>query len=293
MRTRLTIPLSPESPAGGARRGTGSPGGPRDRRHTERPLSAAQVTLTTFDGRALERTETDDTGEFAFEVKGPHLRRPPPGPRISYTPNTTPVLHFDDHSFLQLEVRLDPEAILLATLEVVAWSKVEASPLLTNFKRRGRDGERVLHHAGGRGGPQPDVHDRSPARRPRADGTGSGTGLRPVVQVAGARRPTTSDCPTQIWIDGFLLNRRRPEGPAPEDFRIDDAVAPSPIEGIEIYKGLGGVPAEFLNDDAKCGVIAIWTRRGGRVGRGPSVATGSRRYAPSRVSRRSGPWSTR
>jgi hypothetical protein len=236
---------------------------------TERPLSAAQVTLTTFDGRALQRTETDDTGEFAFDVGDRITAVRLQVRRLSYTPNTTPVLHFDDHSFFQLEVRLDPEAILLAPLEVVAWSKVEPSPLLTNFKQRVETGTGFYIT-------RADVEARNPMYTtdllrdvPGLTVRGSGSGLRPVVQVAGrATANNTFGCPTQIWIDGFLLNRHPAGGSRPtEDFRIDDAVAPSSIEGIEIYKGLGGVPAEFLNDDAKCGVIAIWTRRGGRVGR--------------------------
>lgn len=45
------------------------------------------------------------------------------------------------------------------------------------------------------------------------------------------------------------------------------AAAPAPglVEGIEIYRGLSTVPAQFLNSDAKCGVVAIWTRRGGTL----------------------------
>ena len=74
-----------------------------------------------------------------------------------------------------------------------------------------------------------------------------------------------SNCATQIFVDGFLLNRRTgsSRGAPPIDFRIDDVVSPSSIEGIEVYRGLSTVPAEFLNPDAECGVIAIWTRRGG------------------------------
>ncbi|MFC1791075.1 hypothetical protein ACFL0I_01235, partial [Gemmatimonadota bacterium] len=85
---------------------------------------------------------------------------------------------------------------------------------------------------------------------------------RPVVRVG---RSANRDCITQIFVDGFLVNRRAfgARGARPIDFRIDDAVSPASVEGIEIYRGLGTVPAEFLNPDAVCGVIAIWTRRGG------------------------------
>ncbi len=238
---------------------------------SERPLGDAQVTLTTHDGRVLQRTETDEVGEFAFEVKGKVSAVRLQVRRLSYKTNTTPVLHFDGHGFFQLEVRLDPDAILLAPLEVVAWSKVEPSPFLENFKTRVETGNGFYIT-------RADVEARRPMYTtdllrdvPGLTVTGSGSGLRPVVQVSGrATANNNLGCPTQIWIDGFLLNRRTIGGAGPsQDFRLDDAVSPVSIEGIEVYKGLSSVPAEFMSQDAKCGVIAIWTRRGGRVGRQP------------------------
>jgi hypothetical protein len=242
---------------------------------TERPLADAQVTLTTHDGRVLQRTETDEVGAFAFDVKERISAVRLQVRRLSYKTNITPALHFDDHAFFQLEVRLDADAILLAPLEVVAWSKVEPSPFLETFKERVQTG-------GGFYITRADVEARRPMYTtdllrdvPGLTVTGSGSGLRPVVQVSG--RATTAQlggggCPTQIWIDGFLLNRRTIGGRgATEDLRLDDAVSPVSIEGIEVYRGLSSVPAEFINEDAKCGVIAIWTRRGGRVGREPPM----------------------
>jgi outer membrane receptor for ferrienterochelin and colicin len=97
---------------------------------------------------------------------------------------------------------------------------------------------------------------------PGIDVASTGSGTRPVVRIG---RAGNQDCATQIFVDGFLVNRRAisNEGYRPIDFRIDDAVSPASVEGIEIYKGLGTIPAEFLTPDAVCGVIAIWTRRGG------------------------------
>lgn len=66
-----------------------------------------------------------------------------------------------------------------------------------------------------------------------------------------------SDCPPAYFVDG-----------AP--FYVDDTngdpfpVGPTEIMGIEVYAGTAGVPIEFQRPTSGgCGVIAIWTKRGG------------------------------
>lgn len=63
-------------------------------------------------------------------------------------------------------------------------------------------------------------------------------------------------CPIRFFIDGMNVPLN--------GMSIDELVQPNDIEGIEIYKGLSTVPAEFsgrsLQDDSRCGVVAIWTR---------------------------------
>ncbi len=161
-----------------------------------------------------------------------------------------------------MEIRLDPEAILLAPLEVIAWSELPENALHEGYQRR-------LETGLGTYITREDVERRNPGLVtdllrdvPGLVVTSSGSGLRPVVEMA---RSAGKKCGTQIFVDGFLLNRRSATipGAPPADFRIDDAVSPASVEGIEIYRGLSTVPPEFLNPDAECGVIAIWTRRGG------------------------------
>jgi len=229
---------------------------------TEVPLGQAQVSLLARDGALLARTETDQAGTFAFEVQRVNAVRIQVR-RLSYRANTTPLLHFDERRFFQLEIRLDPDAILLAPLEVIAWSEVPENALHAGFRQR-------LVSGLGTYITREDVERRRPflvtdmlRGVPGLVVIGSGTGSRPVVQMA--RSPGAS-CATQIFVDGFLMNRRlvgRPGMPA-ADFRIDDVVSPASVEGIEIYRGVSTVPPEFLNPDAECGVIAIWTRRGAR-----------------------------
>ncbi len=229
---------------------------------TEMPLDQAEVTLLARDGSILERVRTSETGTFEFEVQNVKAVRIA-ARRFGYRSNTTPILYFDHREFFQVEVRLDPEAILLAPLEVIAWSEVPENALQEGFFRRVENGFGTYIT-------REEVEARNPVfvsdllrDLPGVQVTGSGSGLRPVVRMA---RSAGKNCMTQIFVDGFLINGRMltADGSlAPSDFRIDDMVSPQSIEGIEIYRGLSTVPAEFLNPDADCGVIAIWTRRGG------------------------------
>jgi hypothetical protein len=55
----------------------------------------------------------------------------------------------------------------------------------------------------------------------------------------------------------MLATRDRPGG----DIQVDDLVSPLDVEAVEVFRGLSSVPPEFLTPEARCGVIAIWTRR--------------------------------
>jgi hypothetical protein len=233
---------------------------------SERALAHSDVTILDRDGRVLGGVATDETGAFSFEVDDRIRAVRIDVKRLGYQSNTTPILYFDGREFFQVEIRLDVEAILIAPLEVVAWSRIDPSPLLDDFRRRVQQGIGFYIT-------RDEIEQRKPMYItdmlrdvPGVSLGGGGTGTRPTVNLARASLPM-STCNTQIFVDGFLMNKRQPFRPgAPAaDFRIDDLVSPASVEGIEIYNGVATVPAEFLNDDAiKCGVIAIWTRRGGR-----------------------------
>lgn len=232
---------------------------------TERPLDGAQVTLRARDGRFLARTETSETGTFEVDLgRGVSSVRIDVR-RLSYAANAMPLLHFDGRTFFQVEARLAPDAILLAPLEVIAWSEVGPSPFLEGFRDRLRRGNGFFIT-------REQIESRRPALMadllrevPGVTVTGSGVGNRATISVGRAQAMAQmGGCEAQIFVDGFLMNRRMGAGRgAPSDFRLDDVVSPLSVEGIEVYRGLGSIPAEFLNPDAQCGVVAIWTRRGG------------------------------
>jgi TonB family protein len=74
--------------------------------------------------------------------------------------------------------------------------------------------------------------------------------------------PGQSTCAPFYWMDGTPLGA----------LALDlDAIPPGAIEGIEVYSGIATVPAALRGgvSNAVCGVIAVWTRRGGpRTGAG-------------------------
>ncbi|MFH1764697.1 MAG: TonB-dependent receptor plug domain-containing protein [Gemmatimonadota bacterium] len=228
---------------------------------TEVPLSQAQISLLAPDGSTLTRGETSELGTFEFQVRNVRAVRLSVR-RFGYQANTTPLLYFDVRKFFQVEVRLDPEAILLAPLEVIYWSPRPENALHEAFKRRVETGLGIYIT-------REEVETRNPLlvsdllrEVPGLDFRTSAYGTRPSVRMV---RAAGMACVTQIFLDGFLMNGRAfsTAGFAPIDLRIDDVVSPNSVEGIEIYRGLSTVPPEFLNPDADCGVIAIWTRRGG------------------------------
>lgn len=64
-------------------------------------------------------------------------------------------------------------------------------------------------------------------------------------------------CPVQLYVDGIRISSVRRFGYR----RLDlDLPGPDEIEALEVYAGAARVPARFAGHDARCGVVAFWTR---------------------------------
>ena len=63
-------------------------------------------------------------------------------------------------------------------------------------------------------------------------------------------------CSPTIYLDGVMLTGLRA-------FSINDIVDPLSVAGIELYRGLAGVPGQYSGLVSSCGVVLIWLRRGG------------------------------
>ena len=89
--------------------------------------------------------------------------------------------------------------------------------------------------------------------------TRAGPGGR-SIQMRRALPGRAGGCPVGVFLDGVLANR----GGDRAGVTVDDLASPLDVEVIEVFQGLSSIPAEFLTNEARCGVIAIWTRRSGR-----------------------------
>ncbi|MCU0648593.1 MAG: Plug and carboxypeptidase regulatory-like domain-containing protein [Gemmatimonadaceae bacterium] len=69
-----------------------------------------------------------------------------------------------------------------------------------------------------------------------------------------------SGCEPTYWVDGVLFpdvpGNPRPPGPL-------SLIPPTEVEAMEVYPRASGVPSEFRGTQSACGVIVIWTRKGG------------------------------
>jgi len=241
---------------------------------SEEAIPGVEVVLMDGRGRDIARWVTNDEGSFEFMIQRPGSVRLRAN-RIGYRETTTPALRVEEGESYQVEIRLDTEAVLIAPLEVVGRTRSQ-TPVMDNFFHRKRVG---LGHFITRD----DIRERSPfaitdllANVPGVRVTSAGRGGTTRRNISmGRALPGEGDCPVQVYLDGTLVNRRNLRSVDPtgdgigrdayelrsdNEFSIDDVVSVMSIEGIEVYRGISTVPAEFSSPDARCGVVAIWTR---------------------------------
>jgi hypothetical protein len=87
----------------------------------------------------------------------------------------------------------------------------------------------------------------------RVERSGGGVTAEYAVQLRGAATLTSAACRPMVWVDG---RRWGADGSAFREIQGAD------LDVIEIYRGPAEVPGEFSGGDARCGVVAVWTRRG-------------------------------
>jgi len=226
---------------------------------TGQPIPGARLMLLNRYGKTSGYQEADSLGRFRFGSRENGRYRLDVR-AVGYRPALQTVLWMmEDRNFAGLEVRLTPHVALLAPVEVVAMGTPSRSPVLANMEWRKRHGFglRISREQIEARNPLnvTDVLQETPGVR--VDRQGSGSSRRVIHLGPPLPGPGGGDCPVQIFLDGMLATRNVAGG----DVTVDELVEPADVEAIEIFKGLATVPAEFLNPQSRCGVIAIWTKR--------------------------------
>lgn len=223
-----------------------------------RPIEGVAVTALDSAGTELATRLTGANGRFSLRVPSAsglrtvRLR----ARRIGYRTVLTPNVDVDGLRSVTVTLRLAPGLVPVAPLEVTARQRRETSPMHDGFRHRRERGfgDYITRQ---------EIERRSPAHvtdllrtMPGVNVSSSGRAAHGVVTMGRGNGPFGGSCPAQVYVDNFHVNKA-----GGRTFRIDDVVAPSDVEGIEVYRGLATVPAQFLSPEADCGVIVIWTRR--------------------------------
>jgi hypothetical protein len=227
------------------------------------PVSAALVSLLSETEEVLRTVEADDEGNFQFE-------RLSPGPfrlrveRFGYETMTTPTLLVEEGFTVEVELRVAVDAIPLEPLVIRQRARTRRlDPLIQGFyERRATEIGLFLERE--------EIEERQASRlsdllrgKPGVIIRLGRTAAVDVRFLGGLRSRIPDrgkgDCRPSIWIDGMLV---RPGGDriAGSQTVLDDVASPHEVEGIEIYRHAGDIPARYNTDSSMCGVILIWTR---------------------------------
>lgn len=90
------------------------------------------------------------------------------------------------------------------------------------------------------------------------------------IRITGPVR-LQGECQPAIWVDGALARaggEPRKSGTVTGGTlfvqpQLSEIVSPEEVEAIELYNGAAGMPMQYGGSNASCGVVLIWTRRGG------------------------------
>ncbi|MDT8340794.1 MAG: carboxypeptidase regulatory-like domain-containing protein [Longimicrobiales bacterium] len=230
---------------------------------TRRPLASAAVRMRDASGAPIVETLTDGEGRFVI----PH-----PGRGGSYTleveglgyAGVTGDVSFDEGEEVRVDVLLSARAF-------------ELDPLVVTARRRGMLVDAGFYERSDRGFghfiDRTEIERRIPARTTDLFRNVPGYRVLPLGPFNSDVRLTTvttlqgmnDSCQPKVILDGVVARAggRMKQGAAAFANSLDNIVNPAEIEGMEVYGHASQVPAVYGGIDATCGVIVIWTRRGG------------------------------
>lgn len=227
---------------------------------TEQALADVLVLLRFPDGRQAGSVVTDSAGDFRLQA--PRLGAFTLGAeREGMRAISTAALQLRSGEAIEVVLRMAAAAVPLEPLIVTARSSIQLGMLAGYFERIERQQLLGFGHIMTRD----QIEERQALEVadllrdiPRISIV-QGAGRMTHVLFRGGR----GECTPKVYIDGMHQNRGHAVSSAAV---VDEIVRPYELEGLEVYRGIGEMPAEFY-DETHCGVILLWTRRdtdGGR-----------------------------
>ncbi|HEX8392194.1 MAG TPA: carboxypeptidase regulatory-like domain-containing protein [Longimicrobium sp.] len=208
-------------------------------------VANASVSLLGTDGRYQKHSGSDESGIFVFDGVTPGRFRIR-ATRIGYQEARSSPLNLMLNDTIVVEIRLSSSEVVLRPVTVVARSAARRSATVGAFYQRMESGFGTFITR--------DQIQRRGALRVSSL-LQSFTSLRPFGGPGQGLQFGRRGCPVQVVVDGIVVNRRGDS--------VDDFVLPDMIEGIEVYRGIADLPAQFFTPEAgRCGAVVVWTRRG-------------------------------
>ncbi len=232
---------------------------------TRQPLRYVVVDIVDQE----RRVETDEDGLFRIEGLAPQLvtvrlRS------IGYAVTERSLNLFAGRQAAVEYLRSKPPP-RLADLRVVARAstRLPANTLMEGFEDRQRLGigkfygeDELKRHPQRR---VPDLLRDAPGVRFVQGSSGEYllASTRQPMGVGGGR--SDGACFLQVVVDGMVVWSPAPSVPGRVTFGPPDLahlVPVSDLVGVEVYSGIGGIPALFRSEGNHCGAVLFWTRRG-------------------------------
>jgi hypothetical protein len=193
---------------------------------TGEPIATVELRVMDAEGETLGSTLSNNQGAFRIELSEGGLVSLS-ARRVGYAPIVAEALEVAGGEELELEIRLDPRAIALAPVTVVAQRSFVPSRIL-EFRERAELSQRLGR---GRIFMREDIERLRPTSAQQLLDTALwGIGCRPVILLDG------------LPVQGRLT-----------------AVGPDHIEGIELYRGVNQIPPEYYRY-GMCGLALVWSR---------------------------------
>lgn len=204
------------------------------------PIAGGSVLLVSAAGDTIRGATTGGDGGFALGAPAPGSYRLL-GIRIGYQPSATSVTLSEGHRLV--DIRLDPQAIQLETLEVRAEPTRRPGELGGFYDRQRRS---IAGRFTSR-----EQFEKYP--HSRLSDIVSTFGVQVRSTPGGGMTLSTGQACLKLVIDGVRMPDRMMSHP-------DELVNADDIEGVEIYRNFVDVPGEFVGGFNQCGAIVVWTR---------------------------------